>query len=72
MREAKRDCFAYHNFCGTEVCSALKAMYCKYGKGECKFYKTKENFCGKCPSKKNNKLECMKCKKVLKGEGVYK
>lgn len=71
MREAKKDCFAYRKMCGTEVCSALKAMYCKYRNGECKFYKTKENFCGNCPSRKKNQMECVKCKKVLKGEGVY-
>ena len=65
MGESKKDCFAYHNICGTEVCSALRMMKCKYE--ECKFYKKKEDFCGRCPSKKKNPLECIKCKKIMKG-----
>lgn len=72
MGEAKKDCFAYRTMCGTEVCTALKQLYCRYGKGECKFYKKEEEFCKGCPSKTKNPIECrLRCIPARKGKVIF-
>lgn len=60
--KAKKDCFAYNE--RTHRCNILLETYCL--RGECGFYKTKENYCDKCKKSWGRLISCAECKEMRK------
>lgn len=54
----KKDCFAYDKV--RNSCKALKELYCRFE--DCNFYKTSEQRCRECKSRRTN-ITCEDCKR---------